>query len=287
MDTLTSALFALPFLIYMFVQVLRKQSGHSWLDRLLGFVALLVPTSAIFLNTIGAATTPDAGSIVLVLGVISIGLGGILLLMERKQAGYRFSKSRGLLSTGIGVLLIATLLTTPLITSLMSGGAGLSGDAFAETALAASPMEGDMGSSGEVFVGSLASPTPSPTAQSTPTLMPTATFTPFPSATPMPTLPALVLPTSTPGAMPALATPNADGNPTTTTDGSAICQVTTGANLNLRQSPGTDTAILTTIPNGTTLTATETTDDRIWWQVSHNGQVGWVIRDYLYFGAEC
>jgi hypothetical protein len=286
MDMLTSAFFALPFFAFTLIQVLRKQSGHGWLDRLLGFAALLVPTSAIYLALLSGTLTPNGESALLVVGIIGIVLGLIFLLLERKRTGYRFARSRGLLSAGIGALLIMALVTTPLITTLMLGGGVLPSEAFAETALA-SPAEDDMEASAEVFAQVPMSPTPSPTPQATVTLMPTATFTPYPSATPMPPLPTLALPTSTPGAMPALATPNAVDNPTMT-DGSAVmCQVTTGANLNLRQSPTTDASILITIPNGTRLNASETTTDRSWWRVSYDGQVGWIIRDYLFLDGEC
>jgi hypothetical protein len=270
----------------MLIQALRKQSGHGWLDRLLGYIALLVPTSAIYLALLSGTRTPDGEAALLLVGIVGIVLGLIFLLLERRRAGYRFARSRGLLSAGIGVLLIVALVTTPLVTTIMLGGGVLPSEAFAETALA-SPAEDDLEVSAAIFAQAPISPTPSPTPQSTVTLMPTATFTPYPSATPMPPLPTLALPTSTPGAMTALATPNAVDNPTMP-DGSAVmCRVTTGANLNLRQSPTTDASILITIPNGTRLNASETTADRSWWRVSYDGQVGWVIRDYLFVDGEC
>ncbi|MDX2137099.1 MAG: SH3 domain-containing protein [Chloroflexota bacterium] len=295
MDIATSALLALAFFVYLLFQVLRKRSGHGWVDRLLGFVAVLVPTYAVYLAMLGGSASGDATSLLLVIGIGGVGLGAVLLVLERKLPGYRFFRSRGLLSAGVGILLIITLQTTPIMLSLMTGETMLPGAGLTETALAADATDGSMVISEGDFAAlasaqaPLASPTPSPTAQSTQPLPPTTTFTPYPSATPMPTLPSLLLPTSTSGAMPALMTPGAaaDVSPVAQAGTDAACQVTTGANLNMRQSPGTEETILATIPNGTTLTANATTSDRTWWRVSYDGRTGWVIRNYLYFSTAC
>lgn len=285
MNIVTGVLITLPFFLYLLVQALRRQPNHGWLGRLLGIIAVLGPTAAILTVTQSGTTSPEPDSLLLAVGAVGIGLGGILFLLQRKQPGYTLSQSHGLLSAGVGLLLLATPFITPLVMGVMSG-SSLPDDAFAQTALAAAPEEETLPSDA-IAEGPIPSPTPSPTPQATALPSLTPTFTPYPSATPMPTLPVLLLPTSTSGVMPEMGTPSAAGSPVTAVAGSASCQVTTGANLNLRQSPGTDAAILTTIPNGTNLSASATTADRQWWQVSYNGQVGWVIRDYLYFSAEC
>ncbi|MBN8591973.1 MAG: SH3 domain-containing protein [Anaerolineae bacterium] len=290
MDIITGAALALPFFLYLLLQTLRKQPGHGWLGRLLGIGAVLAPTAALTFADFTGIPSPQPDPLLLALAALGIGLGGVLFLLERRQPGYKLAQSRGLLSAGIGVLLLVALLTIPLVTNLLLGQAALPGDPFTQTAMASS-FEGDSTSVNledkTALEGPLPSPTASPTPQPTQMSFPTATFTPYPTGTPMPTLPGLLLPTSTPGIMPELTTPGESTPLVPDSSGEADCLVTTGANLNLRQAPGTGETLLATIPNSTNLDATATTPDRQWWQVSYNGQIGWVIRDYLIFGPDC
>ncbi len=57
-------------------------------------------------------------------------------------------------------------------------------------------------------------------------------------------------------------------------------QVRTTANLHLRGAPTTASQILTTIPNGTLLTATAISPSYRWLRVSYAGMTGWVFRAY-------
>src|SRR5688572_21937547 len=108
MDIITSALPALIFFFYVLVQTVRKQPGHGLLTRLLGLAAVLVPTASLLMTALSGTASAEPDSLLLAVGTAGLGLGGVLFLLERKRPGYALGQSRGLLSAGVGLLLLAT-----------------------------------------------------------------------------------------------------------------------------------------------------------------------------------
>ncbi len=262
----TQFLILIPALALVGLSVWRARRGQAVnaLSSILAFLAVVVPVGAALLVDITLITP-----YLLTSAALSLAGGLIVLLLERRSPQFKWSAAAGLLNLGVGGLVLLSLWTTPQVIAAVLG----------TPAQAAS--EGEMALDVTEAPRIIYTATPSPM----PTLMPS--FTPSPSATPLPTL----TPSWTPYLFVTLAAftpmaPTQTGSSTGQSSG-ASCRVSTGANLNLRQQPGTDQPILATIPNATPLTATATTADRSWWQVSYDGQTGWVTRDFLYFDAGC
>jgi uncharacterized protein YraI len=106
-----------------------------------------------------------------------------------------------------------------------------------------------------------------------------ATPTRLPSVTPTPTHTPFVIVSPTPGA--TLDTQEA------VTVQPANCSAVVTNNLNLRGGPGLDYQLLLTIPHNTVLTVGDSNEDSTWWQVSYNGNTGWVKGEYLNFYGDC
>ena len=54
----------------------------------------------------------------------------------------------------------------------------------------------------------------------------------------------------------------------------------TATRLNLRSGPGTDSAVLTTLPKGTSIRPIGDQKDE-WWEVKANGYQGWLSSNYI------
>lgn len=114
---------------------------------------------------------------------------------------------------------------------------------------------------------------------SAPTAEPTQSVATPTEVTIRPTLISFPSPTPTPVVTQVIAEADA-------TQVSATCTVTPIYNLNLRDEPNTDGKIYLSIPYGTQIVADgHTADD--WYNVTYNGQAGWVSGEYLSKVAAC
>jgi hypothetical protein len=119
-------------------------------------------------------------------------------------------------------------------------------------------------------------PGPTPTASQTPTFTPTATFTPSATET------ATILPSETPTATgTATATATATLIPTVTP---VTAVINSPFGVNMRAEPGTSADIVAFLELGTAVVMLDSqaeADGLSWQQVEFDGQVGWVVSDFL------
>ncbi len=140
--------------------------------------------------------------------------------------------------------------------------------------------------------------TPTPTAvipsrTPAPTRTLAVTFTPSPqpsatlSASPLPTLthtPDFISGNSISTLRPDMGTerPTLAATATTTR---IVCIVRPFRNVNLREKPDAESALLITIPFDSALEASAQTKD--WWQVVYKGQSGWIIKTFVNADTGC
>lgn len=110
-----------------------------------------------------------------------------------------------------------------------------------------------------------------------PTVQPSEVSAAATAVTIRPTL--IVFPTASP-------TPVATETPTATVEAAASCNLTINYNLNLRAAPNTDSAVLLSIPYGSTVLASRRNAEG-WYQVTYSGQTGWVSGDYVTPASGC
>ena len=313
---LVGAFLPLPYIFYVVIQTMRKRPKITGLGLLLAYVAILVPvglfTWATYADTLPAIFTPG---VLLSAGVVLL-FGIVLIVRELRQPQRAINRSYGALSVGVSALLIIGLVVASSALNLLPTGgtanaaalpegsfpAGMqlpegatlpegmtlpeemnvpltendtnanaaAGDAGGASNFPAAPAGFSLGGNAQQPAVE-ASPTPQPTAAITteatsratlPTITPTLSAT----ATPLPTL-----------EVESLATPLVEV-PT--------CDAVVIYNLNLRAEPSADAQLLTTIPYGTVVTGTQINDDN-WWQVSYDGQRGWVSGEYLSVVGVC
>jgi len=123
-----------------------------------------------------------------------------------------------------------------------------------------------------VAVAVVASVTPSPTITQTP--FPTITPPPNrePTATPTPSLTRVRISTATPTATATLGTP---------------CLVEALYNVNLRQLPDLNAALVTTVPFQTVIEAYARSEDSQWFYVTFGESQGWLKAEFVRAGAQC
>jgi uncharacterized protein YraI len=114
-------------------------------------------------------------------------------------------------------------------------------------------------------------------AQLPPTKTPKPTFTPSPVATEIP----LIIPTAT-----AAATNTPESSPTVppatpTATALAGASFSAGQNMNVRQGPGVNYAVIGQLVAGTGGQITAKNDAGNWYQFSYNGDPGWVSADLI------
>lgn len=113
-----------------------------------------------------------------------------------------------------------------------------------------------------------------------PTAQPTSVSVTPTTVTVRPTL--MVFPTAMPTVPPAVATVTS----TTAAEAGVTCTLTINYNLNLREAPTTDSAVLLSIAYGSSVSASGRSTDG-WYQVTYSGTSGWVSGDYVVPAAAC
>jgi hypothetical protein len=109
-----------------------------------------------------------------------------------------------------------------------------------------------------------------PTITEPPTSQPSATRTPRPTATATPTRD--LFSTRTPSPTPTLPSP---------------CLLLPLYNVNLRQTPSLDAALISTIPYETAINAFGRNEDASWWYVEYEGSAGWIKAEFVSVTASC
>ncbi|MFN8419233.1 MAG: SH3 domain-containing protein [Anaerolineae bacterium] len=207
-------------------------------------------------------------ALALIAGVVTVLVGGVLWLRERKLESYQPSRSFGLLYIGVGFFVSISAIMLPTIPVQLH-----TPPTVAVTATI-TPTRTLM-------------PTRTPLMTFTPTGIPTATTTPtpLPTLTLTPTRPPLLLPTRI--NQTATSASNVTNVPQTPSSGSAVCTVTVLQNVNLRSQPTTESARIITIPFDTVLNVSGKSTDGQWWQVRYENQAGWVSAEFVQPGADC
>jgi hypothetical protein len=109
-----SGLFAVLLSLNQIVQTIRGQARIGFIHTSLAFLVALVALAALIVNNLEAAPLFLVETAVFALAGLLIVLGILLLLFERRRPE-RLKQSRGLLSLGIGLLLVIANIGVPFI----------------------------------------------------------------------------------------------------------------------------------------------------------------------------
>jgi hypothetical protein len=253
--------FALLYVLTAAIRTIRHTERIGFLDTLLAFLVTLVLLAALMVNAQSETPLPGVQTGVLAIGLVLLCLSGVIAVGERGRP-QRLRQSRGVLGIGTSLLVIISTFTVPLVHSNFeqAAQAGVTTPTSAGGGQQSSPQASDTNT--PTRASTTASPTLAPSV--TPSLVPTSTGTPTPA------------PTAT--RVPATPTPT----PTL-----VDCQLVTDYNVNLRAAPDSDADVLLTIPFNTSVSAFARSEDSTWWQVSYEGQTGWLSDDFVTGESSC
>ncbi len=301
METLMTAggFVPIPFVLYAVLQSVRKHPQVNAFGILLAYAAVLIPVGVFTWGTIQQSLPPLLMMASAASAGIALLIGLVLLIGNLRTKPRKLNRSYGLLSLGVGVLIAVGLIAAPSILALIpnalpstsgaSAAAGFPADGFAPPATSADTSGSTTNTAITAPVGfsapeGFAPPAGFAAAESTEDAAPTPTVELAPTSTPesarqavLPTITPSPAVTSTP--MPSL-TPMATATPVLPT-----CELMVLYNLNFRVEPDAASALLLTIPYSTVITGYELSDG--WWNVSYDGQTGWVSGDYVSALASC
>ncbi len=235
----------------------RRESLVGPINGALAFVTGIAAITTLFLRTFVTGSTPaspDPVVLIVFLGLTELFAGLVLLLFERRALTFAAERSYGLLSTGIGFLMVCAAFLIPILPGQFS--------ATRAVVLLPSPTP-------TVTVGRpTATITPRPTQITalTPTTIPSSTLTPTPTST------REQFHTSTP-----LPTPTA----------AVYCGAVVEYNLNMRAGPGRSEDILLLIPYQSVIGVGGTNSEHTWWFVNYNDLWGWVDGQYISLDTDC
>lgn len=234
------------------IQVVRPLPRAGAVNALLALVAC----ASICVGTLGGSLLGTLGTrailAALIGGIVSTLAGIAIFAVERHHEGFDPGVSIGLLCAGTGIFALVCAVILPVLPTQLSLPAPTLIPTSTATALrTALPTRTPR-------ITSTASPLP--TLTTTPTRIPSLTVTPTPG---VPILPTSILPSET-------------VTPTT-----VPCTVTVNRNVNLRRGPSAETELITTVPFETVLSVTLRSQDKQWWRVVYNGQVGWLNGEFV------
>jgi hypothetical protein len=240
------------------IQVVRPLPRAGVANALLALVA----GAAICVGTLGGSLLGTLGARVIaavLLGGVTSTIAGIaIFIIERRREGFDPGQSVGLLCAGMGVFALVCAVILPVLPSQFTLPAPTLIPTSTATALRTALPTRTPRITG--------TPSPIPTLTTTPTAVPSLTMTSPPA---LPTLPTSILPSET------------------VTSTAVPCAVTVNRNVNLRRGPSAETDLITTIPFDTVLNVTGRSQDKMWWRVVYNSQVGWVNGEFVTPDASC
>lgn len=286
---------AILFAVFGLIATLRQRPGVGFWTTLFALVALVgvlvalnLPASMTAANMPTPADAPPlpalppVDQLATIAAAILLVAGVVLLVIERLRLKAALSQSRGVLGLGAGTLLLVGMFVGPMLA-----------DAVVPTPPASAATEAAADTDGST---SLTAFTAGAAAQvsSPPAPLPSATPRPIiPTTTPPPPRPVMPSPTPTNTMVPLVRgttteeTPASAGSGTGSNTTAANCTGFVQNNLNLRSEASTDGDILVTIPSGTGITLTGSSDDGAWLSATYGQMHGWVSADYVLLGDSC
>jgi hypothetical protein len=281
------------FALFGLIATLRKRPGVGFWTTLFALIALVAVLAGLNLpDNLTAANMPvpaDApplpalppvDQLAMVAAAILLVSGVVLLIVERLRLKAALSGSRGVLGLGTGALILVGVFVGPML-----------GDAVIPTSpasAASAAVDSDGSTSLTAFRGTTAQ------VSSPPAPLPSATPQPIiPTTTPPPPRPVMPSPTPTNTMVPLVRTtateeaPASTGNGTSSSTTATTCTGFVQNNLNLRNEASTSGEILVTIPSGTGITLTGSSEDGAWLSATYGQMSGWVSADYVLLGDRC
>ena len=115
-----SSFLALPYIITAVIQKVRGSRIGFW-STLLAYVAVIVPLVALALDTVNSLYEPLLPATILANTAIVLVISVVILVLDYRKPERDLNHSFGLLGLGVAALLLAGVVTTPLILSLIPG----------------------------------------------------------------------------------------------------------------------------------------------------------------------
>lgn len=248
-----AGVFALLFVLYTLYRVLNSRTGATLLHILLAFASILT-----------LALNAGAGNMGIIIGIGVILAGVVLFIIETRRANPELNRSQGILTIGVSILLLATVLIGPVIEERVSQ-LTLDGVATAQEANDGSPTPGVV----------TATPATQPTADALSLVTNTPEAIRITVENPLPTRYVYTTPIVT-------ATTEVDE-----VSADAECEGVVQNNLNLRANPSVNGQLILTIPSGETVPVYARKADASWLYTAYEGNTGWVSTEYVALNAGC
>jgi len=280
----------IPYILYAILQTLRKHPRVNGLGVLLAYAAVLIPIGIFAWGSARQSLPPLLELAAVSSAAITLIFGLLLFVRDLRSKPRAVSRSYGLLSLGVSVLMAAGLIAVPMILELIpnataSASAATNQPAFTAgqgfpgaAAAGASSLAAPAGFNAPVGFSAPAGFVTQPEATEESTSEPTRVAT-------RENLRQAVLPTITP-TLAFTSTPLATLTPlATATPVMPACQLMVLYNLNMRASASAESDLLLTIPYSSLISAAEYSGG--WWLVSFENQTGWVNGEYVSALSDC
>lgn len=242
-------LFTLLFIINLISQTLQQRPKIGFWHTLLAFLATLLPIIGLSAANLDGALSITAQQVVMLLAAIMIVASLITVALEvRRPQGLK--QSRGVLGFGVGMLLLLSRFSVPMI---------------AENIYASIPPS-------PTLPIALAAEVTSVAGTIRPSNTPFPTFTPTFSPVPL---------TNTPFSF-ATNTPEAGE-----TSVGLSCEAITIYNINLRAEPDAESALVGSIAFNTTISLRGRNTESSWWATDYQGRTAWIRSDLLNLSENC
>lgn len=256
----------LLYALLSIIQSARGQSKSGCFSTLLMTVTLIAFLIAV-IQRVNSGESLEGMTQAVALGIVglAIGTGIVLFVLERRSDTVENMYSRGVFSITTGVIMLVTLLFTPVIPQTIF-------QVPSPTPIAvALNTSGTGGESPNIVPTDDLSAVATNTPQAT--LAPTITNTPLPLPSPTRTRRAFVPPTVTPTPQQVRVDEQ--------------CGATVTTNLNVREEDDVETEVVAIIPEGTYIGLDAKNLDGTWWQTEYQGERGWVASEFLSLDSAC
>lgn len=112
---IASAFLALLYILYAVIQTVRGKTCLDKLGALLACLAVIIPLVSLALDTVSAASQPILPAVILANAAIVLVISAVIVILDYRRPQHQLGRSFGTLGLGVSVLLVAGLLSTPLI----------------------------------------------------------------------------------------------------------------------------------------------------------------------------